>query len=136
MDPVTAVGLAGSVAQLADLARSVVSNMWQYCRAVQDAPNRSRELRLEMCVICDLLESLENAMINSRFPSTAPVSLKDSINGFQALLNKMKVRIAESQTKGLSRLKWPFTETENKRLISSIERYKGSFSLALNIQTV
>jgi hypothetical protein len=136
MDPVTAVGLASSVAQLSDMARSVVSNMWQYFQAVQDAPKRSQELRQEMCIICDILESLETTMINSRFPSTSSISIKNSIDGFQAVLNKMTARIAESQTRGLSRLKWPFTEGENKRLISAIERYKGSFSLALNIRNV
>src|SRR5271169_4167749 len=136
MDPVTAVGLAASVVQLSDAARNIVCNMWQYFQAVHDAPNRSRELRQEMCTMCELLESLECTMVNPRFPSVSSVSMKDCIDGFQVLLNKMAARIAESQTRGLSRLKWPFTESENKRLISGIERYKATFSLALNIQNV
>lgn len=137
MDPVTVIGLVASVAQLAGVARVIVASMCLYFDAVKDAPKNSRELRQELFTICDLLDSLDDVLTSPSTKSSfmAPESLKSAITEFQAILEDMKARVAESQTKGVRRLKWPFTKEENERLLSKLQRYKGTFNLALNIKS-
>ena len=136
MDPVTAIGLVAGVAQLAGAARVIVSNMYLYFDAVKDAPKHSQELRRELSIISDLLDSLDDVLASSTTSSfTPPDSLKSAIPEFQAILDDMEARVTESQTKGLRRLKWPFTKDENERLLSKMQRYKSTFNLALNIKS-
>ena len=133
MDPATAIGLAASVDQLAGLAKAIVSNLYQYFDAVQKAPERSLELRNEIGAICSLLDRLEEALtIDPSFPSSAP--LKDAMYSLQTILEGMKTRIAERQTKGLRKLKWPFSKEENDRLLSRIAHYIDTFNMALNLR--
>lgn len=132
LDPATAIGLVASVDQLTALAKTIVSNLYQYFNAVQKAPKRSLELRNEMGVICGLLEKLQVLTNEPSFPSSAP--LKDAIPSLQTILAEMNTRIAERQTKGLRKLKWPFSEEENNRLLSRISHYIGTFNMALNLR--
>lgn len=132
MDPATAIGIAASVAQLADMARAIVSNMYQYFEAIKDAPIRSQELRQEMSGVCDVLDSLEELVMRS--PSMVSSTLTESISGFRDMLDELTVRVTVTKTKGIRRLKWPFNKSENDRLLARISRYKETFSLALNIQ--
>ena len=136
MDPVTVIGLVAGVAQLAGAARVIVSNMYRYFDTVKDAPKHSQELRNELSTISDLLDSLCDALDSSTTSSfTPPDSLKSAIPEFQVILEDMKLRVTESQTKGLRRLKWPFTKDENERLLSRLQRYKATFNMALNIKS-
>jgi hypothetical protein len=134
MDPVTAIGLAASIAQLETLAKSILCDMYKYFEAVKDAPKHSKELRQEMGVICDLLDSLEDVLAVHPAQSTTAARLKAAFQDFRAMLDTMKNRTSETQTKGLRRLKWPFTKEENERWIFKIERYKSVFGTALSIQ--
>jgi hypothetical protein len=129
-------GFVFSVVQAADIARALFSQLYQYFEAVHGAPKRSRELRQEMGTICDLLESLETILITPDTGSsfTVSVSLQSSIREFHAMLTDMESRVKASQTKGARRFKWPFTKEENDRLLSRMERYKQSLSMALEIK--
>jgi hypothetical protein len=121
---------------LGRIAKDITSNLYLYFEAVRDAPKRSEELRQEMGGICGLLDSLEYALTPSTKSSfKTPASFKEAIREFDAMLNDMNVRVAVSRTKGIARLKWPFTKDENERLLSRIERYKATFSAALNIKS-
>jgi hypothetical protein len=137
MDPITAVGLVASVVQLADAARSTFSALFQYYEDVRDAPERSRELREELKALYDILGSLESVLILKSSASTfaVPNSLKSAITQFQEMLDSMTERVAERKTKGLKRLKWPFTKKENDRYLVRMERYKSTFNAALNTKT-
>lgn len=136
MDPVSAIGLVASLGQLAGAAKDLVLNMYQYFDAVKSAPKRSQELRQEMALISDLLDVLEDMVktASPQAPFQAQAALEESISGFQEILGKMNARITIPQTKGFKRLSWPFTRDENDSLLSKMERYKASFSLALNIK--
>jgi hypothetical protein len=63
-----------------------------------------------------------------------PVSLRQSATEFNLLLKALERRINPEQIQGFKRLKWPFSKTENERMIQRIERYKAAFNLALNIE--
>jgi hypothetical protein len=129
IDPVSAIGLTASAAQLAGLAKDVVGNMWTYFDAVKNAPKLSEQLRQEMAHISTLLDSMDETFIGSVFTDKAP------LDEFLAILEELNSRVAARKTKGLGRWKWPFTQEENKQLISRIDRYKTTFLLALNIKS-
>jgi hypothetical protein len=133
MDPITAVGLVAAASQLAGQALGIVRSLWNYGEAVKKAPKRSAELRQEMGTLCNLLESLNDAINNPKF--VCYKSLNNSFQELKSMLAEMNARVNASQTDGLNRLKWPFTMDENKRLLSRISRYKETFDLALDIQT-
>lgn len=137
MDPVTAIGLASGVVQLADLARTTFSALFQYFEDVRHAPKRSRELRRELESLCDILGDLDHVLAShsAATPFKAPDSLKSAITDFQGMLESMNARVTESRTKGLGRLKWPFTKEENDRYLIRMERYKSTFNAVLNIKT-
>jgi hypothetical protein len=138
MDPASAVSLAASVAQLAGLAKSALCHLIQYYEAVVEAPKRSQELRQEIMTLCDLLDTLKSAL-NSKVAGshfTTSESLIESITDFQQLLTlDITPRIQASQTKGLNRLRWPFTKVENERLLQKMDRYKEAFNMALGLKT-
>ena len=138
MDPITAVGLVASVAQLAEGAGQTFSALFRFFDDVRMAPKRSRELRQELGILCDLLCMLENALTS---PSSSrmwsiPDSLSSTLSDFQTMLDTMNIRIDNRQTQGIRRLKWPFTNDENERYLSRIERFKGTFNSLLTIKGV
>ena len=138
MDPVTAVGLAASVAQLATFVIQTFSSLVQYFDDVKDAPKHSRELRDELLVISDLLHPLEEVLKSDLSgPNTSfvvPLSLQSAVQEFQVLLEGMQARVTKVHTQGFRRLKWPFTKDENERFLTKIGRYKSTFVLGLNIK--
>ena len=139
MDPVTVVGLVASADQLLVMAKDIVSGLYQYFEAVIDAPERSKELRQEITTLCELLESLAAIVtVRNATPSFVPIaeSLRTALPEVQQLLTKIGFRITEKKSQGVRRLRWPFTREENDRLLSQIERYKGTINLSLNIQTL
>ena len=128
MDPLSAIGAAASIAQLAGLAKAIIVDIWEYCDAVHNAPKRSLELRQEIMNISTCLESLEHISMGSLFTNEAP------LDEFKQILKDIRVRVTAAKTKGIGRWKWPFTQNENDRLLSRLERYKTTFTVALNIK--
>jgi hypothetical protein len=155
MDPVTAVGLAASVVQLADLAGNVFITIFQYYRQVRDAPAQSKELRDELQTVADLLDSLKRIILSKTGTSTEPQingrgelvleSLQKSTIEFDKFLKELQQRagkvpnersnwIKRSFSRNLQRITWPFTQEENQRLLGRLSRYKETFNLALNME--
>lgn len=132
MEPVTAAGLAGSVAGLADLAFKVFSNLHKYYRDVRSAPAQSEQLRRELDAMLDLITVMQETFEANPNELLRP-SLAAEVNDFEAMLQDMMRRTQPRNTQGLQRLRWPFREDENKYYISRIERFKLSFSLVMNI---
>lgn len=133
MDPVIAFGVAAAAAQFSGQAKDIVTSMWAFYDAVRNAPKCSQELRDELARVSDLLDSLAETLDSSSsqplFTNIKPVS------GFEEILKELESRVSEGKAKGMGRLKWPFTEKENKRLLDRINSYKGTFDLALSIQS-
>ena len=87
MDPVSAIGLAINVGQLAGLAKDIVANMWQYFEAVKNAPRRSEELRQEMANISSLLDLLDDVSMGTLFTDAAP------LEEFLTILKELNARL-------------------------------------------
>ena len=136
-DPISAVGLAVSVETLASLAATIFCDLFKYYEAVRDAPKQSQELRQEIGALSEQLGSLSSVLASTPANSqlTIPISLPEVILEFQTMLNDMNDRVKVSRTKGLRRLKWPFSKDENERLLARIERYKTILCTSLNVQT-
>ena len=133
MDPVTAFGAAASALQVADAAARVFISVYQYYRNVKDAPLKAGILRNELQNLSTLLDatrgSIETAMQNPVRYQMIAVPLGE----LKRLVLEMEERVKEAKMVPSKRLKWPFTEKQNDRLISQIQRYRTDLVLALNI---
>jgi Fungal N-terminal domain of STAND proteins len=140
MDPITAVGLVASVAQLADLTRIVFLSFYQYYREVKNAPAQSKNLRDELQVISELLDSLKTVVSAPIAPSQAKITdepvlrkLEQPIAQFERFLKELQTRVSAQRVVGIRRFKWPFSKKENQELLEEIGRYKETFTWALNL---
>lgn len=129
MDPVSAVGLVASAAQLAEMAANVYLSLFKYFRAVKQAPKLSKELREEALLVNEVLEELKSALETIDTQPSTTSGLNNAFDGMTKILNKLESEVKESEV--MKRLKWPFTEQENKEYLSKLGRYKGTFNLAL-----
>jgi hypothetical protein len=123
------LGAIGTAAQLAELAAEVFTGIYEYYRLVKAAPAKSRALRDEVLTISNLLEDL-SVLVNKGYE--LPDSLKDSLSQFGGLLKSLDRRVVIPHGRSFKRLKWPFTEEENKEYLCRIQRYISIFSLAVN----
>lgn len=126
-----AMGTVGLV-DLADLARSIFSDLYRYFEVVKEAPKHTRELRHELGAICNVLDEL---ISSGTLASIDSETLTTSLLGFRDMLQEMDARVKSQQTEGLGRLKWPFSKRENELYFARLEQYKATFLLSLNIQT-
>jgi hypothetical protein len=137
MDPVSAVGLAASAIQLADVAARVFIALFQYYRRVKEAPATAEALRNELQNLSTIVDAMTrhfDTRDKGDQVATSPLGfLGSSIKETERLLLHMEHRVKEENARNVKRLKWPFTETENKSLVSQIQRYTAHLTLALNI---
>lgn len=135
-DPITTIGLASSLDQLAATATNIVCNMYKYYEAVRDAPKCSGELRREVGAVSDLLKQIVDVVGPASTASTfkVPDSFSVSVTEMEITLQVMDKRVQSSETEGFRRFKWPFNKEENERLLSKIERFKDILSMTLDIK--
>lgn len=137
LDPVSAFSLAANVVQIADTAAELFKELFDYCRNVKEAPARAETLRNEIQHLSALLDSIKK-ILQSRLAShhldighysviSAP------LDELGKLLGDMQSRVDQSKVAGIWKLRWPYAEKENDRLIAQIERHKKNLALALNI---
>ena len=133
MDTVSAFGVAAGVAQFVDLAVDVAFSLSQYFQSVQHAPKLSRELQQEALLVSLVLEKLRSQLVTSHNVGTTRLTgvLNDSIMEFEKAMRDIASRVLVKEGDLMKRLKWPFTERENREYFSKLERYKNTFTLAL-----
>lgn len=131
MDPVSAFGIAAGAAQFTELAATVFLDLFKYFQTVKRAPKLSKELREEVHLVHKVLEDIKSTLeINT--PSSVTPTLNDAVKKFTEIMDELKNRLEVKESDIIKRLKWPFTEQENKEYISKLERYKNTFTLALS----
>ena len=135
MDPVSALGVAACVAQFVDLAVDLALALSQYFHeTVKQAPKLSRELQQEALLLSLVLKELKSTLVttNDGRPMTGLSSaLNNSIVEFSRTLAEMNSRTTLKEGDLINRLKWPFSERENEKYLSKLERDKTTFTLAL-----
>ena len=71
-------------------------------------------------------------MNNSKITMGLTNTLNDTVDELSNTLINMETRVTKDGQL-IQRLKWPFTEKENEKYLSSLERYKSILTLALTI---
>jgi hypothetical protein len=137
MDQVTAFSVAAGVGQFVDLATKVFTNLLSYFQAVKGAPKLSKELQQEALFVCNILTELKATLesMDTKSEIIKPnQNLNDTVMEFASMMKETQIRLEVKEGEwSTRRLKWPFTEKENGKYLSRFERYKSTFTLALNI---
>ncbi len=133
MDAVTAFGVAAGVAQFVDLAANVFLGLFNYFKGVKQAPKLSHELQHEAFLVSTILKDLKSTLESRNTPILeSTTTLNETVKEFSNTMADMERRIAVKDGEFIKLLKWPFTEKENAKYLSQFERYKTTFTLALN----
>jgi hypothetical protein len=130
MDPVSALGVAAGAAQFADMTANVFMSLFKYFQTVKRSPKLSKQLREEVSLIHKVLEDLKSTLENIDTPTT--YSFNDIVEEFSLTMKDMERRIEVKKDEVVKRFIWPFTQKENEEYLSKLERYKTTFTLALN----
>jgi hypothetical protein len=140
MDPITAVGLVASAAQLGDYTITVVRSLLHYVSEVKEAPARSVELQIELATMSGMLlnlkitlETCPNNIADTRL-SSLNVTFTKVEDTLKEILDKLEGYVKPGQTKGLNRLKWPFKSQEISTYVERLQRYNGTLLSAMNVQ--
>lgn len=135
MDPISAIGLAGTIVQLAEIAGQALIKLFQYYVEVKEAGTRAMELREEFGFTLSQLTALSEELKVDGYahPSIDTSQLQLALTRFDQVLQRINKRTQRAVVGPVERLKWPFRKEENASLISEIERCKSTFSLALNL---
>jgi hypothetical protein len=128
-----ALGIAASIISVLQLAQTII----KYLQEVKDASDSRETLLQEIKSAVRILQTLADLDLKSeatlrRWSRTFDL-LRTPLGHFSASLSRLERRFAPS--KGSARvkdaLKWPFQVAEIKQVITSMERQKTLFILAL-----
>lgn len=139
MDPVSVVGLAASIVQLADASFKIMNVL----ETIKEGGQDRRKLCDEITVLWMILRNLEIQFAPSNAgPDVSWMRLIDSLAGpngvfehLQLALNEVweKVTMSESKRQKFKQtLRWPLDQNYVDRTIARIERLKSSIILVAN----
>ena len=130
--PDNSIWIATNVVGLADVTFRVFKAVADYYHAVKSATAKSQELQDELFAISNVTRNI--ALLLSNTPTGKESVVPDeSVTQFRALLEEIRTKIALSAGDIQKRLEWPLTVKENAEYIDRLERFKSTFSLALNV---
>ncbi|KAI9776365.1 MAG: hypothetical protein M1839_000445, partial [Geoglossum umbratile] len=131
---------AASVIAVVDLSAKIASRCFQYSVAVKNAKEDIGSLQREVSRIGDVLEGAKKLLEGPKEIRLLTLQkLSDSLKGCSVQLEELNRRLEPSNTReamsrlGVRALKWPFTSKEVEKIIADLERYKQTFSLALQV---
>lgn len=132
MDPLTVLHLVTTVATGAYSFTSNAYMVFQAFKAIYDAPKHAQELRQEITLAFQLLESLKDVVTRPDF--TTSESLENALEDFKSMLDELNDKMASVKTDRREQLKWPFTIKDTQEKLAKIGRYKETFNLALTTE--
>jgi hypothetical protein len=133
-------GLSGaaSIIAVVDLSAKIASRCFQYSVAVKNAKKDIESLQGEVSHIGEVLEEIGELLKGPKEMRLLTLQkLSNSLKECFVQLEELNRQLEPSNTRkamsrlGVRALKWPFTSKEVKKIISDLERYKQTFSLAL-----
>ncbi|KAF2030467.1 vegetative incompatibility protein HET-E-1 [Setomelanomma holmii] len=139
-------GLSGAASVIAviDMSAKIASLCFQYSMAVKDAKDDIERVQGRVGDITHILEKIKQLLDSqdkTRLSTTQ--GLSDSLRQCLGQLKDLKLKLDPGKTRknmarlGLRALKWPFTSKQVDKIVSNLEGYKQTFSLALQVdQTV
>ena len=134
MDLVTALGVAAAASQFADQVFKLSDYLYDVFKSIKNAPKQSRELRQEALSLSDMLANLHSLLSSEKQATSLPKAspFVELVKEFEETIAEMakRVEIKDGEI-SWKRLGWPFTQKENEKYLSKLERYKNSFQIAL-----
>ncbi|KAH7231159.1 hypothetical protein BKA59DRAFT_408976 [Fusarium tricinctum] len=135
-----ALGVASSVIAVVDLSAKVFSLCLQYSREVKNAKDDIEKLREEVATFQATAKELQTLVEGPRGKELkASQQLTSAIKDGLSKLEELEKQLQPSTHRKVMGLfsprafKWPFESKEVKGTIGDLERYRGTISLALNI---
>ena len=135
-----AVSAAVSLITLVEASLKIASLCTQYHANVKHAQKDISRLHLEIKAFTNVLQNMQNLAQN---PKAAPLfmtnELRESMQSCLSHLKETGEKLESSKGRktmsryGFRALKWPFESKELEKNITVLERYKSTFSAALNI---
>jgi uncharacterized coiled-coil DUF342 family protein len=135
-------GLSGAASVIAviDISAKIVSLCFRYSIAVKEAKDDIERVQRKLSDITHILEQIKQLLDSqdeTRLPTTQGLfsSLAQclaELEGLQVELEPGKTRKTMSRI-GFRTLKWPFTSKQVDKIVSNLEGYEQTFSLALQI---
>lgn len=134
------VGAAASIVALVEISGKVLYLTGNYLTQVEKAKEDIDRFRLELEGFVKVVRGLHELAKNPEATKLATLkSLDESIRICKLDLEHMQRKLEPNNVRGaMSRLgiralKWPFQKKELQNAIDILERYKSTFSSALNI---
>ncbi|KAF6222560.1 hypothetical protein HO133_000605 [Letharia lupina] len=136
------LSVSASISGLITLADIVFRRTYKYVKAVKKAPKEISALSAEIGALYGILSNLQlvsRQLEDETFESTTRVH---HIHSCYQTLEHVKSILDRDDTSSLGgqrletlkrKLRWPFTSSEVKDLITEIERHKTTLGLALNV---
>jgi hypothetical protein len=120
-----------NITQIVDVSARVLDGLCSYLAKVKNAPAESHELQKELSVLSRALKNLES--VAQCLDKNVPIdpALNEFVRPLNSLLEEMESRLLSKRKITFKRLKWPFTEKENREYLSQMERYKSTLTLTL-----
>ncbi|PZD23658.1 WD40 repeat protein [Pyrenophora tritici-repentis] len=135
-------GLSGaaSVVAVIDISAKITLICYQYSIAVKDAKDDIERVQRKFDDITHILEKLKQ-LVDSQDKKRLSTThgLSDSLKRCLRELEDMKVKLDPGKTRktisriGLRALKWPFTSKQVDKIVSTLEGYEHTFTLALQV---
>jgi hypothetical protein len=132
---------AASVITVVDLSAKIASLCFQYSVAVKNAKEDIQRLQRRVNDIKDILEQVKQLLDGQdkvRVSATSKLS-DSSLQQCFLQLEELKTRLEPGKSRkimsrlGVRALKWPFTSKEVEKIVITLEKYKQTFSLALQV---
>jgi Trp operon repressor len=138
------LSIAAGIAGLVTLAEEVFQLVCRFGRLVRDAQNDIKRLSIEIRGLSVLLyelvllaKSFEDDGLNTFFRLHHVNSCRQTVQDVKSRLDKA---LSGTRDQGwqatVTRLKWPYTSKEIKRLLEEISTYKETMGLALTADTM
>jgi DNA-binding transcriptional MerR regulator len=131
---------AASVFAVIDISAKILSLCLQYSAAVKDAKKDVERIQRKVADIKVILEKIKQ-LLNGRDTTQLSTTheLSDSLKEYFRELEELGAELEPGKThKAMSRfgvraLKWPFKSKQVEKIVSSLERYEQTFTLALQV---
>ncbi|KAM0344975.1 hypothetical protein ACHAPU_006854 [Fusarium lateritium] len=140
-----AIGLAASIAGLVQLTGSVFKLVTKFCREAKDAPSKAQELATQTRELAGIFENLRLLASSLEMRNSNPSLKTHHLDSCQRTLDEINTTLNKAQAdfdSGKSakrfarRLKWPFSLSETKDLVSELANHRATLQLALSADSM
>ena len=133
MDPLSAIGVAGTVAQLSEITGAFLLKLYKYYVDVRGAPACVAELRAHVGLSLSLLNAIQHVLPTSILTPDECSTFNVSLVAVRQLLKKYDEQLKPENIQGLRVWKWPFRREEIRKLVTALQERNSTFQLALSL---